>query len=152
MYFDEFAFDIDLFEKVVIFDDMCPGWTNSAESNLRYLTSMQHRYNRKLKEDGYVLLADIYAELGYDANLAYSWGWDIMSDQPWSTVYVDFGIYDIYQRKNREFVNGKNPDVILKFNAKCDLSDLLIDSYIKKNGEWCDYAVPLPLHIGGMHC
>lgn len=152
LYYDKYGFDLCLpFEKLIVFDSGCPGWTNSPEKNLRYLVSMQRRYNDLFKENQYIFLADIYAELGYDESLAESWGWSYDPEKPWGNNYIDFGIYDIYQKKNREFVNGKNPDVILKFNADCDLTEYVIDNYIRRNGEWCDYI--MPLHIGeGVHC
>lgn len=139
------------YEKVLIFDEHCKGWTDSPEKNLFYLRGLQNYYNNRLKKDGYVLLSDIYEDFEYHDDYIYGWGWSYDENKPWGENYIDFGIYDIRQMKNRNFVNGKNPNVILKFNADCDLSNLVIDKYIANNGEWCDYA--MPLHIGGgMHC
>lgn len=136
--------------KIIIFDEHCKGWTDSPEKNLFYLRGLQNYYNQRLKLDGYVLLSDIYEDLEYHDDYIYGWGWSYV-EKPWGENYIDFGIYDINHMKNRQFVNGKNPNVILTFNADCDLSDLVIDNYIRNNGEWCDYAYPL--HIGGgMHC
>ena len=37
--------------------------------------------------------------------------------------YVDFGIYDIYREKARDFVNGRERVILLDFNVDGDITN-----------------------------
>ena len=52
-------------------------------------------------------------------------GWVYDEKNPVGDNYVDFGIYDVYNQKAREFVNGYEQSIILDFNVDGNVWDLM---------------------------
>ena len=98
-----------------VFDDGCTGWTKNSEFNLNFLRQQQNWANELLQSRGYLFLNEVYESLGIpktQAGQAVGWVIDGNGDN-----YVDFGIYDIYNEKARDFVNGYEKTIILDFNV-----------------------------------
>lgn len=100
------------------FDDTCLGWERNAERNLFFLKQAESFANRKLREQGYLFLNDVYEMLGIPKTAAgqvVGWYYDVKN--PVGDNYVDFGIYDLYDEKKRAFVNGYEKSILLEFNV-----------------------------------
>lgn len=106
-------------EYARFFDDGCKGWEKNSEYNLTFLNSQQNYANDKLRAQGYLFLNEVYDMLGIPATKAGQVvGWIYNPDDPKSgDNYVDFGIYDIYNEKCRDFVNGYERTILLDFNV-----------------------------------
>ncbi len=108
------------------FDDGCTGWTKNAEFNLMFLRQQQAWANDKLKADGYLFLNDVYEMLGIQKTKAGQVvGWIYDEENPNGDNYVDFGIYNLHNRKAREFVNGVERVILLDFNVDGNIWELM---------------------------
>lgn len=100
------------------FDENCAGWEKDAEFNLLFLKQMQAHANDRLKARGHLFLNEVYDMLDIprtkEGNVV---GWIYDEDCPNGDNYVDFGIYDLYNEKKRDFVNGYERSILLDFNV-----------------------------------
>lgn len=109
-------------EYARFFDEYCAGWEKDAEWNHKFLNLQQDFANKKLKEQKYLFLNDVYEMLGIQkTNAGFQVGWIYDEEHPNGDNYVDFGIYDIHKEGARDFVNGRERSILLDFN---------IDGYI----------------------
>lgn len=106
-------------EYARFFDDGCTGWEKNSEYNLMFLNAQQNYANDLLKAKGYLFLNDVYDMLGIPKTKAGQVvGWVYDPENPNSgDNYVDFGIYDAYNEKARDFVNGYERTILLDFNV-----------------------------------
>ena len=108
------------------FDDGCTGWEKDAEHNLTFLKLQQDWANRVLKNKGYLFLNDVYDMLGIPKTKAGQIvGWVYDEKNPIGDNFVDFGIYDLYNERNRAFVNGYEKTILLDFNVDGNILDLI---------------------------
>lgn len=108
------------------FDESCRGWTKSPEDNLRCLKMVQSWANRKLQSQGYLYLNDVYEALGIPKTKAgHVVGWIYDEVHPVGDNFVDFGIYDLYNEKAREFVNGYERTILLDFNVDGNVWEMM---------------------------
>lgn len=109
-----------------IFDESCIAWTKSAEYNLMFLKQQQAHANTLLKQNGYLFLNEVYEMLGFDKTKAGQVvGWVYDEKNPIGDNFVDFGIYNIYNEKARDFVNGHERSIILDFNVDGNIWELM---------------------------
>ena len=111
----------------VIFDEFNPNWEKDAIGRKFFLTSVQNYCNDKLKANGYLFLNEVYEELGFPKTKAGQiFGWLYRPDDPdyKGDGFVDFGIFDVFKKLNRDFVNGYEPGIILDFNVDGDIVNL----------------------------
>lgn len=109
-----------------IFDENCIAWTKSAEYNLMFLKQQQAHANTLLKQNGYLFLNEVYEMLGFDKTKAGQVvGWVYDEKNPIGDNFVDFGIYNIYNKKARDFVNGYERSIILDFNVDGNIWELM---------------------------
>lgn len=109
-----------------VFDETCYAWSKSAEYNLTFLKEQQAHANRKLQQEGYLFLNDVYEMIGFPKTKAGQVvGWVYDEKNPVGDNFVDFGIYDLYNEKAREFVNGYERSIILDFNVDGNVLDLM---------------------------
>lgn len=109
-------YDISPYAK--FFDESCSGWTKDPEQNLLFLRSQENYANNLLKARGYVVLNDIYRELGIpETNEGMVIGWIYRPQDNAYHNYIDFGLYNIDRVKTRDFVNGYERSVLLDFNV-----------------------------------
>lgn len=109
------------------FDDLCAGWKRDAEYNLMFLKQQQNYANEKLQKQGYLFLNDVYEMLGIPKTKAgqiVGWIYDESNDDIYDN-FVDFGIYDLYNEKARDFVNGREKSILLDFNVDGNILDLI---------------------------
>lgn len=102
------------------FDEACYNWTKDPEHNLYILRAEQNYANDKLRARGYLFLNEIYRRLGFDETPAGQVvGWLYRPDDPEydGDSYVDFGIFDMSQKKVRDFIEGDEPSIWLDFNV-----------------------------------
>lgn len=110
-------------EYAKFFDEWCTGWVKNAELNLKFLKDQQNWANDKLQRQGYLFLNDVYDGLGIPRTKAgqiVGWMWD----KEYKDV-VDFGIYDLYNAQKRDFVNGYERSILLDFNVRGNILDLI---------------------------
>lgn len=108
------------------FDESCAGWTKSPEINLVFLKQQQAHANKLLQKNGYLFLNDVYEMIGIPKTKAGQVvGWIYDEENPIGDNFVDFGIYDVYNEKAREFVNGYERSILLDFNVDGNIWDLM---------------------------
>ena len=113
-------------EYARFFDEWCTGWQKDAELNLYFLRQQQNYANEKLKADGYLFLNDVYKMLGIKTTKAGQIvGWIYDESGEYSDGHVDFGIYDLYNEKARDFVNGRERSILLDFNVDGNILDMI---------------------------
>lgn len=108
------------------YDDGCSGWTKDSEANLMFLRMQQDAATKRLKQQGWLLLNDVYDMLGIPRTkdgMVIGWGYD--EKHPIGDNFVDFGIYDINRASNRDFVNGYERTILLDFNVDGNIYDLM---------------------------
>lgn len=108
------------------FDDGCTGWTKDPEYNLMFLKDQQRYANDRLKTKGSLFLNEVYDMLGIPRTKAGACvGWIYDEKHPNGDNFVDFGIYDLYNEKARDFVNGYERTILLDFNVDGNILDLI---------------------------
>jgi hypothetical protein len=108
------------------FDETCTAWCKNAEYNLTFLKAQQAWANKKLKEQGYLFLNDVYETLGLQKTKAgQAVGWVYDEKNPVGDNFVDFGIYNLYRDAARRFVNGYERSILLDFNVDGVIWDLM---------------------------
>ena len=96
------------------FDEGSPNWEKNPEYNLMFLKAQQNYVNDLLQIRGYVFLNEVYRLLGIpETSEGQLVGWVKGNGDD----YIDFGIYDYYNEKHRDFVNGYENVVLLDFNV-----------------------------------
>lgn len=98
----------------IFFDESCRAWEKNAEFNKLTLTSLQNYANDRLNAQGHLFLNEVYDMLGAPRTQAGSvvgWIKGVGDD------YVDFGIYNAFSEKARDFVNGYERSILLDFNV-----------------------------------
>lgn len=108
------------------FDDGCIGWEKDPEYNLMFLKHQQNYANELLKTRGHLFLNEVYDMLGIPRSKAGQVvGWIYDEKNPIGDNFVDFGIYDLYNEKSRDFVNGYERTILLDFNVDGDIWKLM---------------------------
>ena len=116
------------------FQSGCKGFdASSGRYNLLYLKGIQAMFNNKLIADGYVMLNDVYRELGFDTiPEGWSIGWVYDEANPIGDTYIDFGLYEA-RNKNQRAVNDWEPVILMDFNVDGNLyEDPKLYSLLKK--------------------
>ena len=116
------------------FQSGCRGFDeNSGRYNILYLKGIQAMFNNKLIADGYVMLNDVYRELGFDTiPEGWSIGWVYDEANPIGDNYIDFGLYEA-RNKNQRAVNDWEPVILMDFNVDGNLyEDPKLYSLLKK--------------------
>ena len=109
-----------------IFDNGSMGWTKDPEYNLMFLKLQQNQANDRLRAQGYLFLNDVYDMLGIPRTKAGQIvGWIYDKENPVGDNFVDFGIYDIYNEKACDFVNGRERSIVLDFNVDGNILDMI---------------------------
>lgn len=94
------------------FDATCPDFKKNPEYNRIFIEQTQQMFNDKLHSKGNVFLNEVYDALGFERTSAGAIvGWVDGGD---GDNFIDFGIYE---DRNRRFVNGIEPVVLLDFNV-----------------------------------
>ena len=108
------------------FDNGCTGWTKDPEYNLMFLKDQQRYANDLLKSRGHLFLNEVYDMLGIPRSTAGAIvGWVYDEKHPVGDNFVDFGIYDLYDEKKRDFVNGYERTILLDFNVDGEIYKLI---------------------------
>ena len=109
-----------------IFDNGSMGWTKDPEYNLMFLKLQQNQANDRLRAQGYLFLNDVYDMLGIPRTKAGQIvGCVYDEENPVGDNFVDFGIYDIYNEKACDFVNGRERSIVLDFNVDGNILDMI---------------------------
>lgn len=108
------------------YDDGCRGWSKDPEHNLWQLRQIQSFLNKKLQNQGYLFLNDVYEELGIQKTKAGQVvGWIYDEKNPIGDNFIDFGIYDTNKPAVRDFVNGYERTILLDFNVDGNILDMM---------------------------
>ena len=109
-----------------VYDDGCIGWEKDPESNLMFLRRQQDYANELLKSKGHLFLNEVYDMLGIPRTKAGQVvGWIYDEKNPVGDNFVDFGIYDKDNERNRAFINGYERNILLDFNVDGNILDLM---------------------------
>lgn len=110
----------------VIFCEGNLGWTRNPELNKVFLIKQQNYANDKLKAKGFLTLNEVYDMLGYrQTSYGQIAGWVYTEDGSVGDNFVDFGIFDVYNEKACDFVNGIEKSVVLDFNCLGNILDYI---------------------------
>lgn len=110
----------------IVFDDGNVGWDEDPSITKYFLVQQQNWANDKLKAQKHLFLNEVYDMLGVPRTTAGQIvGWVYDEEDPIGDNYVDFGIFDIYNPKARDFVNGYEKVIILDFNVDGPIHELI---------------------------
>lgn len=110
----------------IVFDDGNTGWDKDPEITKFFLIQQQNLANDTLKAKGHLFLNEVYDMLGAQRTKAGQCvGWIYDEKCPVGDNFVDFGIFDIYNAKARDFVNGYERVIVLDFNVDGNILDML---------------------------
>lgn len=99
------------------FDESSAAWTRDPELNMMFLKAKESMFTDMLHAKGYLFLNDVYEGLGFERTRAgQTVGWIVDPNDKSCDNYVDFGIFNIHSKANRDFVNGYEPSIWLSFN------------------------------------
>ena len=108
------------------YDDGCTGWTKNPEDNLYFLKCQENYANDILKTRGHLFLNEVYDMLGIPRTQAGQIvGWVYDEKNPVGDNFVDFGIFDLYNERKRDFVNGYERTILLDFNVDGEIFKML---------------------------
>lgn len=108
------------------FDETCMGWERDAEANKYFLLRQQDHANERLRAKGYMCLNEVLEMLGiHHTKMGQVVGWIYDKNNPIGDNYIDFGIFDIRNEANRNFVNGLEKSIWLNFNVDGNILDNL---------------------------
>lgn len=98
--------------------------------NLSFLRGQQNYANDRLKTRGWLLLNEVYRDLGFqETKEGAIVGWSLKKGDD----FVDFGMYDPDSPAAADFVNGHEKNVILDFNvAGVIFEDIGLKDLVKK--------------------
>lgn len=97
------------------FDELNNNWNRNHEYNIIFLNCQQQWLNDKLHARGHVFLNEVYDALGMERSKAGAVvGWVISKD---GDNFIDFGHHDVKNQKARDFINGREPAILLDFNV-----------------------------------
>lgn len=113
-------------EYARFFDEYCLGWTDDPDANLLYVKQRQNYANEILKIKGHLFLNEVYDMFGFPRTKAGQvMGWVYDEKNPMGDNFVDFGVFNLYRSGARDFVNGREPSILLDFNVDGDVYSLL---------------------------
>jgi len=99
------------------FDRFSANWSKEPEYNLLFLKAQQNYANDILHARGHVLLNDVYDMLGIPRTKAGAIvGW-VLSRDGTTDDFVSFGVFEGKTDKVRDFVNGREGEILLDFNV-----------------------------------
>lgn len=108
----------------IIYDDGNTGWDKDPEVTKFFLINQQNFANEKLRAQGYLFLNDVYKMLGAKpTKMGQQVGWIYDEKNPIGDNFVDFGMFDIHNPKNRDFINGYERVIVLDFNVDGNILD-----------------------------
>lgn len=108
------------------FDESCREYSDSPEYNLKFLTDIERHMNDRLIKNGFVFLNEVYKELGIPRTQAgQRVGWIYDLDNPNGDNYISFDIFNTFRERNRAFVNGYEPVILLDFNVDGEILNLI---------------------------
>ena len=103
-------------------------YSHRAWYNFTMLTQAQTMFDNQLRQNGVLLLDDVYKYLGLDMSRLYAekaqgrtYGWTLdcyAEDGMPNDQHVLFGIYENNDTAHRLFRNGDTTDITLEFNAR----------------------------------
>ena len=109
-------------DYAVIFDAISPYYSKNPLYNQSFLKAQQSIANDMLRARGRLFLNEVLEMLGLPkTKTGQIVGWVYNKDCPTGDNYVDFGIYDMWREKVKEFVDGHEPVIILDFNVDGDV-------------------------------
>lgn len=106
-----------------MFDETLAGrgtWRNDPYYNMQFLKLAERNFNELLQVRGFVILNEVYRELGYEpTSIGQIVGWLKDPEEGKGDGYISFGIFDKLGNylPQSEFMNGMNPAVLLDFNV-----------------------------------
>lgn len=104
------------------FDEGSTQWSPTPMYNLLFLRNQQDYFNDMLRVRGHVFLNEIYDALGLERSHAGQIvGWVVGHGDS----FIDFGLYDGTKPRHPDFVNGKEPNVLLDFNVDGVVYDMI---------------------------
>ena len=126
--------DYSMYAKV--FEKGNDYWQGESSYNMWFLKKVQNQMNDKLlarrnhEHGGYLFLNEVYEALGFDATKAGAVvGWYIpaegAADCDDADYYVDFGLFT--KDGSYRFINGQEDSIILDFNVRGSIFDLMED-------------------------
>lgn len=114
------------------FAEGCTGWTKDPELNMFFLRQQMNTANEILKSRGFLYLNEVYDMLGIPhSKEGHVVGWIYDENDPDNDSFVDFGILDVHtpneklNESRRDFVNGWERNILLDFNVRGNIYELL---------------------------
>lgn len=102
----------------VYFDNQSSYFEDNPQYNQMFLKARESYANQILSSRGHLFLNEVYDMLGLDRTVeGQTIGWVYDKNNPKRHNCVDFGIFNLHAKVNRDFANGFTPIVLLDFNV-----------------------------------
>lgn len=104
-------------------------WCSDPASNLTFLEGRERWLNQRLQAEGFLMLNDVYRELGLEpseAGCTVGWLYDPDSETHMGDNYIDFGLFGEGIRRNQmvnAYLNGDIDEIIVDFNPDGVIAD-----------------------------
>ena len=109
-----------------IYDDGNTGWSKNPEDSLYFLKCQQAYFNERLKRKGRVFLDEVYGALGFPVTKdSHVIGWLYDEKNPIGHNFIDFGIFDLSNKRTADFVNGYERAIVLDFNVDGNIWEMM---------------------------
>ncbi len=108
-----------------LFHNGNPNWNPNPEYNYLFLRCIQKTCNDRLQANGFLLLNDVYDELGFDrsrAGLVVGWMADNSGKYGDNDGFIDFGIWDDGSQVH-SYMIGREGELHLNFNVDGNIYD-----------------------------
>ena len=104
------------------FDETATGWVRDAEKNKFFLARHEQYSNELLQSRGFVFLNEVLDMVGIKRTKAGQVvGWVYDESNPIGDNYISFGVLNIHNADNRNFMNGLEKSIWLSFNVDGDI-------------------------------
>lgn len=104
------------------FDESSRYWKKDAWANLTFLKCVQAQLNNRLNTRGFLFLNEVYEALDIDPTPAGQLvGWTTKKEG----TYIDLGIYNLYDKQKRAFINGYERSILIEPNVQGVVYDLI---------------------------
>lgn len=106
---------LDMPSSSRIFDELNVNWKRDPLMNKMFLEHIQSYANEYLRMHGHLFLNQVYDWLGYEHTPEGAVrGW--ISEEKGGSGVVDFGVWDVWKEKVKDFQHGYEKSIILNFN------------------------------------
>ena len=119
---EEVKYSPDRYENTFFFTERTSKeWEHSSSYNKVTIKNIENQANDRYNTYGYVMLFEVLDMLGMDRTPeSYMLGWKKGN----GSDFISFGVFEGFDPRNQEFINGLSKDCVLHFNVDGIIGDI----------------------------